>query len=82
MLNVSVKVATLQHFEEVNVLVKEGHDEHVEVLPHIFKNVKEVMPLSYFQQLIDDSDSDILIAECSNEVVGFAVISLEHAPAF
>lgn len=82
MSNITIELATIQHFEQVNALVKEGHDEHVEALPHIFKDVQEVMPMSYYQQLIDEPDSDIVIAQCSDEVVGFAVISLEQAPSF
>lgn len=82
MSNVTIEMATMQHFEEINALVKEGHDDHVEALPHIFKDVQEVMPLSYFQQLINDLESDMIIAKSSNEVVGFAVISIEQAPSF
>lgn len=82
MSKIIIEKATLQHFEAVNALVKEGHDEHVEALPHIFKEVQEVMSFSYFQQLVEDEKSDIFIAKCSDEIVGFAVIGFEQSPPF
>ncbi|MEO4051872.1 GNAT family N-acetyltransferase [Solibacillus sp. CAU 1738] len=81
-MKVNIIQATLQDFERINELVKEGHDEHVEALPHIFKPVQQVMPLSYFQELMNDAHSEIFVAKEKEEVVGFAVLSLEQSPPF
>lgn len=77
-----IKLATIEDYYSVNLIVKEGQDEHSEALPHIFKKTDQVMPENYFHELLEDSKSDILIAKIGDEVVGFAVMELKEAPPF
>jgi diamine N-acetyltransferase len=74
--------AAIEDYEAVNAIVKEGQDEHAEVLPHIFQSIEQVMPESYFQDLLNDINSDIIVARLEGEVVGFAVMELAESPAF
>ncbi|MDZ5473062.1 GNAT family N-acetyltransferase [Bacillus sp. 31A1R] len=78
----NIRLATIEDYAYVNEIVKEGHDEHAEALPHIFQKVVPVMPISYFKELLDEKDCDILIAVEEGEIVGFAVMELKQSPPF
>ncbi len=79
---ITILVATEENFRAVNDIVNEGHEEHVEAQPTIFKSVEAVMPISYYKELIESDTSEILIAQEDDMLVGFAVISIEAAPPF
>ncbi|MEK4231059.1 GNAT family N-acetyltransferase [Solibacillus sp. FSL H8-0538] len=79
---ISIGIATIDDFEAVNEIVKEGHEEHVEALPNVFKSVAQVMPTSYYQELLEDNCSEILVAKEGLIIVGFAVMSMEKSPSF
>ena len=64
------------------MIVKEGQDEHSEALPNIFKKVEQVMPESYFNDLLEDQNFEILVAIIRNEIAGFAVMELKESPHF
>ena len=78
----TIETAELSQYKLINEIVKEGHQEHVLALPHIFKQVENVMPESYYKELLTDPNSDVLVAIGNGEVVGYAVIELKEAPAF
>ncbi|MEK4628632.1 MAG: GNAT family N-acetyltransferase [Solibacillus sp.] len=81
-MNIHIVKAQKSDFHTVNSIVREGHDEHAIALPHVFKQVEEVMPYNYFCELLDDSASDILLAKINEEVVGFAVMEIAESPTF
>ncbi|WP_087974864.1 GNAT family N-acetyltransferase [Oceanobacillus rekensis] len=81
-MNISIETARIGDHYAVNLIVKEGQDEHSEALPHIFNKVDQVMPESYFGELLEDPKSEILIAKINEEVVGFAVMELKESPPF
>lgn len=82
MARIQITAATIEDYEEVNAIVKEGQDEHAEALPHIFKKVEQAIPQSYFCELLEDPACEILIAKNNNEVIGFAVMELNESPPF
>ncbi|KOS64388.1 GNAT family N-acetyltransferase [Lysinibacillus agricola] len=81
-MTIEVFIAIEGDYFAVNEIVKEGHEEHVMEEPTIFKSVESVMPESYYKELIDNEESDILIAKEDEVVVGFAIISVEASPPF
>ncbi|MGE7694014.1 N-acetyltransferase family protein [Lysinibacillus sp. NPDC094177] len=81
-MTIKVFIATEEDYFAVNQIVKEGHEEHVMEEPTIFKSVESVMPETYYNELIVNEESDILIAKKDEIVVGFAVISVETSPPF
>ncbi|WP_238600668.1 GNAT family N-acetyltransferase [Metasolibacillus meyeri] len=78
----TICTATLKDYLAVNNLVKEGHEEHVREMPAVFKSVSSVMPEDYYRELLESSNSTIFIAKNQEEVIGFAVVSIESAPSF
>ena len=81
-MNILIDTATFEDYYAVNLIVKEGQDEHSEALPHIFNKVDIVMPESYFRELLEGTKTEILIAKIKEEVVGFAVMELDESPSF
>ncbi|HWL23780.1 MAG TPA: GNAT family N-acetyltransferase [Ureibacillus sp.] len=81
-MDITIGLATFEDYNAVNLIVKEGQDEHADAMPHIFKKIDQVMPEDYFRELLEDFKSDILIAKINNEVVGFVVMELIESPPF
>ncbi|MFC3041462.1 GNAT family N-acetyltransferase [Virgibacillus xinjiangensis] len=81
-MNISIGLARIGDHYAVNLIVKEGQDEHSVALPHIFNKVDQVMPVNYFRELLEDPKSEILIAKINEEIVGFAVMELNESPPF
>lgn len=81
-MKISIEPARMGDHHAVNLIVGEGQDEHAEALPHIFSKVDQVMPESYFCELLEDPKSEILVAKVNEEVVGFAVMELNESPPF
>ncbi|MGD6876435.1 GNAT family N-acetyltransferase [Bacillus infantis] len=81
-MNISIDTAKIDDHNAINLIVKEGQDEHSEALPYIFNKVDQVMPESYYRELLEDPKSEILIAKISEEIVGFAVMELNESPPF
>ena len=81
-MEILIECAMVNDFEEINSIVKEGHDEHSHNLPHIFRQVDVVMPSEYFQSLLTDPSSEILVARQAEEIVSFAVLEITDAPPF
>ncbi|MFJ8235832.1 GNAT family N-acetyltransferase [Ureibacillus sp. NPDC094379] len=82
-MDILVEIATIEDFHAVNSIVKEGHEEHANAYPHIFKKVDEVMSEHYFGEILADPDCEIFVARINNnEVVGFGVMELQKSPSF
>ncbi|HZG59150.1 MAG TPA: GNAT family N-acetyltransferase [Anoxybacillus sp.] len=79
---VVITAASLDDYGNINEIVKEGQDEHAEALPTIFAKVDVVMPIDYYQQLLNDKNSEVLVAKLDGQVVGFAVLEIKEAPPF
>ncbi|RKJ52259.1 GNAT family N-acetyltransferase [Butyricicoccus sp. 1XD8-22] len=81
-MTIKVLSATKDDYLEINTIVKEGHDEHADALPQIFKKIELVMPISYFYELIENPIYEILVAKNDENIVGFAVMEIKHSPSF
>ncbi|VDG98000.1 ribosomal-protein-alanine acetyltransferase [Lysinibacillus sphaericus] len=81
-MEINLELANIDDLSNINLIVKEGHDEHSEALPDIFTKVDQVMPESYFRELLQDPNADILVAKIDKEVVGYAVMELSKSPPF
>ncbi|MGX2962129.1 N-acetyltransferase family protein (plasmid) [Peribacillus sp. JNUCC 23] len=81
-MNLIINSAVFEDYDTLNDIVKEGQDEHADALPYIFNKVDKVMPESYFKELLEDPNSEILVARANGGVVGFAVMELNESPPF
>jgi GNAT superfamily N-acetyltransferase len=79
---VVITTASIDDYENINDIVKEGQDEHAEALPTVFAKVDVVMPIDYYQQLLNDKNSEVLVAKLDGQVIGFAVLEIKEAPPF
>lgn len=81
-MKINIVSAKKEDFNAVNIIVKEGQDQHAEALPQIFNKVEQVMPESYFQELLAEPNCNILIAKDNQTIIGFAVVEIKKSPAF
>ncbi|WP_025786306.1 GNAT family N-acetyltransferase [Sporosarcina sp. D27] len=81
-MEINITLASIDEFYDINLIVKDGQDEHSEALPYIFTKVDQVMPESYFRKLLEDPKTDILVAKIGVEVVGYSVMELNESPSF
>ena len=81
-MDVKIIEASTSDYIEVNRIVTEGHEEHVEGDRSTFRSVETVMPEDYYNELLMSNNSKIFIAKLEEETVGFAIISMEVSSAF
>ncbi|MFC2946938.1 GNAT family N-acetyltransferase [Virgibacillus sediminis] len=81
-MTINIEIANKDDFKAVNSIIKEGHNEHAEALPHIFKDIDQVMPGKNFNELLEDPNCEVLIVKEYGDIVGFAVIELSESPPF
>ena len=72
--DVRVRLATLEDYAGFVVVAGETHAHHVAAVPGIFRSVAVAVPEEYFAQLVTGDDSDVIVAEVSGEIVGYAVL--------
>ena len=81
-MDIIIVEAVVNDYLEVNRLVRQGHEEHVIGDCSVFKQVEDVMPESYYNELLTHEHSKIFLAKKEDLTVGFAVISIESSPPF
>lgn len=79
---IQIEEAKEHHYIEVNRLVKQGHDDHVQGDDMVFREVETVMPKEYYIELLEQEHNTVLVARKENKIIGFAVISIEASPVF
>lgn len=81
-MNIIFGIAAIEDYDAIHSIVKEGHDEHVQALPHFFNEVENVMPKAYYKELLEGDNNEIIVAKEDGEIVGFAVMELCESPPF
>lgn len=79
---IQIEEAKEHHYIEVNRLVKQGHDDHVQGDGTVFREVEAVMPKEYYMELLEQEHSTVLVAQEESKIIGFAVISIEGSPDY
>lgn len=78
-MDVRVRLATLEDYAGFVAVAGETHAHHVAAVPGVFRSVGVAVPEEYFAQLVTGDDSDVIVAEVSGEIVGYAVLLHRHA---
>lgn len=78
-MDVRIRLATLEDYAGFVAVAGETHEHHVAAIPGIFRNVEPAVPQEYFAQLVTGDDSDIIVAEVGDTIVGYAVLLHRHA---
>ena len=78
-MDVRIRLATLEDYAGFVVVAGETHEHHVAAVPGIFRSVEVAVPREYFAQLVTGDDSDVIVAEVSDKIVGYAVLLHRHA---
>ena len=79
----SVRPATLSDYEQMRALLAEVDELHRVHLPWMFQEpAVEPRSKGFFEQLIEDEHSALLVAEADSRLVGVATALLRTAPNF
>lgn len=66
-MDIKIIEASTSDYIEVNRIVTEGHEEHVEGERSVFRRAETVMPEDYYNELLMSEDSEIFIAKLEEE---------------
>lgn len=72
--HVRVRLATLEDHADFVAVAGETHAHHVAAVPGVFRSVAVAVPREYFAQLVTGDDSDVIVAEASDTIVGYAIL--------
>jgi ribosomal protein S18 acetylase RimI-like enzyme len=79
----SVRRATRSDYQQMRALLAEVDELHRLHLPWMFQEpAVEPRPQAFFEQLIVDEHSALLVAEADSRLVGVATVQLRTAPNF
>ena len=73
-MNVIIRKAVLKDYEEVEVLMEEVQNLHIELRPDVFRKTDVVLPKEEFVKNIEDEM--IFVAEKDHEVVGTLIFMI------
>ena len=73
-MDVRVRLATLADYAGFVAVAGETHAHHVAAIPGVFRSVAVAVPREYFAQLVTRDDADVIVAEVSGKIVGYAVL--------
>ena len=77
-----VREALTDDYIRLRVVFDEAETFHRKALPHIFRKPTELFPpQTLYAALVEGEDSTVLVAEDEGELIGFATIREETAPA-
>ena len=81
--SIIIRSATLADYDGMRVLLAEVDELHRFSLPWMFqKPAVEARPREFFEQLLDDQDCAVLVAEANHQLVGMATALLRASPTF
>ncbi len=73
-MDMRIRLATLEDYAGFVAVAGETHAHHVAAIPGVFRSVAIAVPQEYFVQLVTGDDSDVILAEVSDKIVGYAVL--------
>ena len=73
-IDVRVRLAALEDYAGFEAVAGETHAHHVAAIHSVFRSVAVAVPREYFAQLVTGDDSDVIVAEVSGKIVGYAVL--------
>jgi ribosomal protein S18 acetylase RimI-like enzyme len=71
---VAVRMAVLSDYPGFARVAHEVHEHHVERVPDVFRSVDVIFSEDDFSKLLQANDSDVLVAEFNEDIVGYAVL--------
>lgn len=76
--NVTIRKATEKDYSVINSLYFETYSLYYENIPETYKKTKkDVLPKGTFINMVEDSDSLVIVAEIENKIVGFLYAVIE-----
>lgn len=77
-MNLIVREAIMKDYEELNILVKEVHDLHVNNRPDVYVDTEIPLEYDYFAELLEKRNSRIFVVEDmkSEKLLGYSIVNI------
>lgn len=73
-MNFEIRLATRSDFEGVGMVSSEANRFHAELMPEVFQVADPIMTREWFDEVLNDPDAALFVAELDGEVVGVALV--------
>ncbi|MDR6549643.1 GNAT family N-acetyltransferase [Paenibacillus qinlingensis] len=77
-----LRSATLEDFDAVNAIIREGQEEHAEALPDRFTRLDHVVAMGWYRSFSAKTDKEIIVAVLDSEVIGVAMLEMKQSPNY
>lgn len=78
-MSIQIRFAALADYPGFLRVASEALAHHVALVPDVFRSADPAHPESYFTEQLGDTDTDVIVAENGNEIVGYAIMRLRRA---
>lgn len=73
-LGVEIRHAKLEDYKYISNISKELHTFHIKNRPDVYKEVNKTIYKSYYKELLDDDNVEIIVITRDKKVVGYTII--------
>ena len=78
-MNNEIRLATAADFEPIGIIFAEENRFHVELVPEIIQIADPIMTQEWFDDVLNDPDKTLFVAETGKDVVGVALVVLRNS---
>ena len=80
-MNVLLRVAALEDYDEMCMLLEQGDYFHAQALPQVFRSIGgPARSRGYFQKILDNDNAAIFVAEQQGKLIGLVRSEVRTAP--
>lgn len=78
MIDLTIRLATAQDFEQVGIVFAEENQFHADLVPEIIQTAVPIMTQEWYDDVLNDPNQTLFVAEMGAEVVGVALVELRN----
>jgi len=75
-MNIGIRLATKKDFDQVGLIFAEENRFHAELVPEIIQIAEPIMTTQWFDEVLENPDQRLFVAEDGQELAGVALIEL------
>lgn len=72
---IKIEKATINDFENINLIAREVHEQHIQYRPDIFESVEHPIDVERLKLLIENNE--MLIAKIDDEIIGYIICNIQ-----
>ena len=79
-MHITIRQAIFSDFEQIGKVFSEENRFHVILLPEIFQIATPIMTHEWFDEILENADKNLLVAEHKQEIIGVILVTIENNP--